>query len=115
MSRVIVMLTFLVSLMATTPANAQDQDWVSNSNAYSRQVMDMQAQFQPEGASINGLAQYDGLVMDLGPNIEERQIAAYEAQIAKLEKSLAQETDPRIKQDLEILIDSLEEGVEGSD
>jgi len=113
MSKAIPTLILIASLLVI-PVIAQETDWVAKSNAYSLKVMEAQAKFQPEGASINGLSQYDGQVMDLGPNFEERQIAASEALIHELEVSLAQESDPRVRQDIEILIHSVEQGVEGT-
>jgi hypothetical protein len=43
----------------------------------------MQAQFQPEGASQTGLEQYDGLALDLQPNLTARFVAAEEAKLAE--------------------------------
>jgi len=96
-----------------TPALAQDQAWVERSNAFTGQVLAMQAQFEPEGASQNGLEQYDGKAMDLGPAIDERFIAAEEAKLGELRTALAAESDPNVQQDLQILIDSLGRDIEG--
>ncbi len=103
-----------LAALASLPAAAQAQDWVARSNEYTRQVIEMQAQFQPEGASASGLEQYDGLAIDLGPGIEERFIAAEEAKLAELRSALAGERDANVRQDLEILIGSLERDIEGT-
>jgi len=112
MKKVFALLT-LVACFVGFPASAQEQEWVTKSNVFSRQVMDMQAQFNPEQASFIGLAEYDGLAMQLGLKVEQHQIAASESMIKKLNTSLAKENDTRIKQDIEILIHSLEQSVEG--
>ena len=74
----------------------------------------MQAEFQPEGASQSGLEQYDGLAIDLGPGLYDRFIAAEEAKLAELQAALAAESNANVKQDLEILIGSLERDIEGT-
>jgi len=112
MQKVFALLT-LVTCFVVLPANAQQQEWVTKSNVYSRQVMDMQAQFNPEKASFIGLAEYDGLAMQLGLKIEQRQITASESMIKELKANLAKESDARIQQDIAILIHSLQQSVEG--
>lgn len=100
------------------PAAAQQQApspaWVERSNAMTAQVIEMQAEFQPESASQSGLEQYDGKAIDLGPNLFDRFVAAEENKLADLRAALAAESDPNVKQDLEILIDSLERDIEGT-
>jgi uncharacterized protein (DUF885 family) len=114
MAKQIVALVCAVAAFTATPAAAQDQAWVERSNAFTQQVIQMQAEFQPEGASQSGLEQYDGRAIDLGPNLAERFVAAEEAKLAELRTALAAESDPNVKQDLEILIDSLERDIEGT-
>jgi len=104
-----------VLLAAPLPAFAQDaQGWVEKSNAYTLQLLELQGQFQPEGASQTGLEQFDGLAMDLGPNLSERFIAAEEAKLAEFQAAQARESDPLVRQDLQILIDSIGQDVEGT-
>ena len=115
-------------VLASSPAAAQDaapaaasastpppapQAWVERSNEYSAQLLAMQARFQPESASQAGLERYDGLAMDLGPDIDQRYVAAAKEQKARFEQALAGESDPNVKQDLQILIDSLDQDIEG--
>ncbi len=106
------------AVYAAAPAAAQEQapsqPWVERSNALTQQVIQMQAEFQPEGASQSGLEQYDGKAIDLGPNLSERFIAAEQAKLAELRVALGTESDPNVKQDIEILIDSLERDIEGT-
>lgn len=90
-------------------------DWIERSNEYTMQLLEMEAQFSPEGASETGLEKYDGLAMDIGPNLSERYIAAAREQLAKFEAAQASESDPLVRQDLQILIDSLKRGIEGTE
>jgi hypothetical protein len=114
MAKPIAALVCAVAAFTAAPAAAQDQAWVERSNAFTQQVIAMQAEFGPEGASQNGLEQYDGRAVDLGPNLTERFVAAEEAKLAELRAALAAESDPNVRQDLEILIDSLERDIEGN-
>lgn len=107
-------------LAATTPVAAQDQteqsssqDWVETSNRYTQQVIDMQAQFFPTGASSAGYDEYDGLVNDMSLDRDQRYLAAAQALIAGFEAALATEDNAYVRQDLQILIDSLKMDVEG--
>ncbi|MBT8427723.1 MAG: DUF885 domain-containing protein, partial [Erythrobacter sp.] len=88
-------------------------DWVETSNTYTQKVIAMQAQFFPTGASSAGYEQYDGLVNDMSADRDERYIAAAKALIAEFEAAKATETNPYVLQDLDILIGSLKEDIEG--
>jgi hypothetical protein len=114
MAKPITALASALFVLVAAPAAAQDQAWVERSNAFTRDVIAMQAEFQPEGASQSGLEQYDGLAIDLGPGIDERFVAAEEAKLAELRAALAAESDANVKQDIAILIGSLERDIEGT-
>ncbi len=100
-------LCLLALLLVSAGAGAQPA-WVARSNQNTRYVLEEQARFLPEEASSNGLAQYDGLAMDLGPQLTERRLVSNQALIEELQKRLSQEKDPNVRQDLDILIGSLE-------
>ena len=87
--------------------------WIATSNAYTRKVLDAQARFAPEDASGSGLAQYDGLVTDMGPQIDARYTAAMSTTRDQLQRALATESDPLVRQDLQILISSLDDDIAG--
>jgi len=102
--------------MAPLPALAQDTPiWIEKSNEYTNQLLEMEAEFSPEGASQTGLEQYDGLAMDIGPDLSERYLAAARAKRAQLQEGQARESDPLVQQDLQILIDSLEQSINGTE
>jgi hypothetical protein len=98
---------------ATAPAPAS-QDWIAASNADTRLVLEAQAKFSPEDASSAGLVEYDGLVSDLGPNINERYVAAMQALRLQLQQRLQAEKNPPVRQDLQILIDSVDDEITGT-
>jgi hypothetical protein len=94
-------------------APAPEPAWVATSNLETTKLLRAQAVFQPEGASGAGLTEYDGLAVDLGPDINARYSAAMRAEKARIEARLATETDARVKQDLQILVHSIDEDLEG--
>ena len=100
---------------ASAPATAPvGQDWIATSNADTRLVLDAQAKFSPEDASSSGLSEYDGLASDLGPNINERYVAAMQVLRAQLQQRLQAEKNPPVRQDLQILIDSIDDEITGT-
>lgn len=77
-------------------------------------MIEFEAQFFPEGASQAGYEQYDGQTFDMSPDRDERYLAGAEALRARFAAALETETDPFVKQDLAILIDSLDRNIESN-
>ena len=110
----------LAATLPAVPALAQEQtetpaapSWVETSNGYTQQVIDFQARFFPTGAASAGYEQYDGLVNDMSLDRDERYVAAANALIAEFEVAQAKEANPLVKQDLQILVASLQADIEG--
>lgn len=104
---------------AATPPHAASKPvaepaWVTTSNKITRTVLDTQAAFDPESASNAGLSQYDGQVVDLRPDIDARYRAALTKVRIDLQARLAAEHDANVRQDLQILIDSVDNDITGS-
>ena len=112
-TRLILGLALLTSLAAQA-APPTEKPWVTASNLNTRLVLETQAVFNPEGASGAGLAQYDGLAVDLGPNIDARFIAAESKTRDQLRERLAAEKDANVRQDLQILIGSIDDDITGT-
>ena len=90
---------------AAAPSTAESPpDWIARSNADAQILMQQLASFVPEMAGMFGVEGMDDRIMDLKPKLTERSTAAIEAARAKLERRLLEEKDPRVRQDLEILI-----------
>jgi hypothetical protein len=85
-------------------ARADAQDWVARSNANAKPFLELIATYRPETASSLGVDGHDAGVIDLKPRVDERLEADLAKVQADLEARLAQETDPRVRADLEILI-----------
>lgn len=99
---------------ATTPGTPTSQAWVAASDTITRELLAAQGRFAPEFASQMGLTQFDGQVRDLGPGADERFLADAEAQLARLRQRLAREPDAELRQDLQILIDSVQRGADST-
>ena len=89
-------------------------DWVDDSNVHALRVLEVQAEFSPEGVSAQGLDQFDADVIDLGPDLLQRRRARYSELIDHLQKQSAREDHPKVRQDLAILIQSLEDSLDSS-
>jgi uncharacterized protein (DUF885 family) len=85
-------------------ANASDTGWVERSNEHAQVVLDSVAKFNPEQAAAIGVDGLDQQIMDLKPALYERSRAESQAVLDELEKRFGKETDPKVRQDLGILI-----------
>ncbi len=107
------LLLFLAVLVL--PLFAADQPaWIVRSNANARLYLEALARFTPELAGDLGLAGYDELTVDLGPDFQSRTRAATAAVRDELSRRLAVETHPLVRQDLEILLKAAEDSIESS-
>ncbi|HET6565668.1 MAG TPA: DUF885 domain-containing protein, partial [Xanthomonadales bacterium] len=84
-------------------------DWVAVSNEITEAVMLQQAKFAPETFSSLGISSVDADVMDLEPKIYERSQKSTREIIKDLEERKKTIEDPRVMQDVDILIQSLQE------
>lgn len=96
---------------ATTPATPA---WVARSNADAQPLLKVLADFHPEFASQFGFPGYDDKAIDLKPGVAQRSRAAMAAVRDGMQKKLAAETDPEVRQDLEIMIKAADRNIESS-
>jgi len=97
------------ALLLLSSANA---DWIADSDENAMLVLRSQAAFQPEAIARAGLSDFDGDIIDLGPDYRARQDANDRALLEELGKRLVDEEHPKVRQDLEILIQSLNDEIE---
>ncbi|MBO6527785.1 DUF885 domain-containing protein [Erythrobacter sp.] len=90
---------------AEAPASPQ---WVETSNAYTQKLIEFEASLFPTSASSAGYEQYDGLVNDMALDRDERYLAGARALRAEFASAIAKESNPYVRQDLQILIDALD-------
>ncbi|HYS58172.1 MAG TPA: DUF885 domain-containing protein [Burkholderiales bacterium] len=89
-------------------ATAADRSWIATSDRNSAIVIEMQGAFQPEFASELGIERFDTAVLDLNPDNAKRYDAAAGRVLELLSAKRKTESDPRVRQDLDILIDAVE-------
>ncbi len=87
--------------------------WVQKSNAHAMVVLQAFARLSPEGAAQLGVPGLDEEITDLGPGFIARQEAVGDSAIAELRRRHAAESDPNVRQDLEIMIDAIEMNLTG--
>jgi len=87
--------------------------WVVKSDRNAQLVLDLLARQSPEGAADLGISGLDEEIFDLKPGFEKRAEEATRKVLAQLEARLPAETDPPVRQDLQILIDSLKADLKG--
>jgi hypothetical protein len=86
--------------------------WVARSDAYAQPVLQDTGRFAPERSSALGNAEFDTAVADYKPKDYERELANTEQRLASLRQQRAKESDPKVKQDLDILIASRVKAIE---
>jgi hypothetical protein len=86
--------------------------WIEKSNANAKVLLEATNPFRPEGASSTGVAGYDDKIVDLKAGINERFDAATIQARDELTKRMLVETDPLVRQDLEILVQSCNDTLE---
>jgi hypothetical protein len=100
------------SANTSKPADAP-KAWIARSDQNTQVLLDVLARQGPEGAGQMGVSGLDEQIFDLTPGFIERGIADTEKAVAILKQRLAEEKDPNVRQDLEILIQSAEQNIEG--
>lgn len=91
---------------AATPVTPVTPAWVAKSDAYTQPVVNDTGKFQPESASSLGSEEFDTQVADFKPRDYERELADTEQRLASLQQLRKAEQDPKVRQDLDILIES---------
>jgi uncharacterized protein (DUF885 family) len=88
------------------PTFAAEPAWVTRSNDNARLLLNVTAKYSPEGASSLGVDGFDEQITDFSRDLFEAQNRDVRAVIAELTRRRKLETDPKIRQDLDILIGS---------
>ncbi len=109
-SRPTVLRSAVLAAMLALSANAfaASPSWVERSNALAKPILKEQAKFIPEMASRQGMEQFDEQVFDLGQDLYERNQASRRQQNASLQQALAKESDPHVRQDIQIMINRID-------
>ena len=87
-------------------------EWVQRSNEIAYHVLESSAKFAPEFSGQTGVSGFDEEIFDLKADLYERQLANNEQILAYLEDALAKEEDPRVAQDIEIMLKNTRDSME---
>lgn len=98
-----------LALLSLNASAVTEQPWVTKSNANAKLLLNVLAKYSPEGASNLGVDGFDEQITDMSRDQFEANNKDTRAVIAELQKRLKTETDPKVKQDLEILIGTAED------
>jgi hypothetical protein len=101
----------LAFVFASTSAFAAPPAWVARSDAYTQPVLKDTGKYHPEDSTQLGDESFDTMVADFKPRDYERELADTEKRLLDLRRQRALEKDPKVAQDLDILIDSREKQV----
>ena len=88
-------------------------DWIRRSDALAEHVVALYALIAPEDASALGLTPADRATTDLSDGWRERVRAGAAAATAALERALATESDPRVRDDIGILLRAADDVARG--
>lgn len=105
----------IAAMLCALPAAAQEPDWVEKSNEYANLVLRDLAQYVPESAGSFGVDGLDENIIDLGPKVFERSQASSKLLLNTLQRKLAAEKHAKVRQDLGILIQSVEDGIQSAE
>ncbi|WP_426103522.1 DUF885 domain-containing protein [Massilia sp. TSP1-1-2] len=106
-----VLLAALIIGALSLPAGAAQPAWVTKSNESAKLLLHVLAKYSPESASGLGVDGYDEQITDLSRDQFEASNKDLRAAIAQLQKQLASELDPKVRQDLAILIGAGEDQI----
>jgi hypothetical protein len=110
----LICLTLISTQLMAQGASNFTPEWVQRSNEIAYKVMESSAQFAPEFSGQMGVSGYDEEIFDLRDRLFERQIEVGEQQIAYLNEVLATEEDPRVAQDIEIMLKTTRDNMEAN-
>ena len=107
-------LSTLLAAALSMPAIAAEPAWVTKSNDNAKVLLKVLAKYSPESASTLGVDGYDEQITDMSRDQFEASNRDLRAAIADLQKRMRAETDSKVKQDLQILIDKAQDNIQTS-
>lgn len=109
--------TCILILLANNALSAQesDFDWIKVSNKNAAPVLQLLAKYNPEAAGFYGVDGFDEKILDLRPGLYERRMEENRRLVQKLTEAINDEQHPKVRQDLNILLDSVNEDITGSE
>jgi len=94
------------AVISAQPVEAAEQAWVTKSNETAKILLHVLAKYAPENASQHGVDGYDEQITDLSRDTYDANAKDTRAALEEFHARLKAEGDKKVRQDLEILIDS---------
>jgi hypothetical protein len=94
----------LMAVCVASLGNAAEADWTQESNQHAAVLLQILAKYQPEDAASLGVEGFDDQIVDLKPDLSRRLQADLAAAVETFERAKAQTKNPRVLQDLDILM-----------
>src|SRR5437773_4722809 len=91
------------AFIASAATAAQDRAWIERSDRNTAMVFETLGAFYPEWMASLGIDKFDTGVLDLKADRVKRIDAALAAQVARLSRLKAKESDHRVREDLDIV------------
>ncbi len=114
--RTTVFVFWIAALCVEMTASAQKpQAWVAKSNENAQLLVAIDARYGPEGAASEGVPGLDEQISNSSPDQPERFRRDMAVARIELQKRLAAEKDPFVRQDLEILIAEADRDIRSSE
>lgn len=103
-------------LVLSVAAFAQNPPaWVTRSNQNTQLLIDIDAKYSPEGAAAEGVKGLDDQITSLPADLPQRERADYQKARQELANRLANEQDPLVRQDLEILLGAVDREIRSNE
>jgi len=98
-------------MLASGGALAAEPPWVARSNDNATLLLDVLARYSPETASQIGVDGYDDAITDLSRDTFQSQNADFASAITEFRRRAVIESDPKVRQDLEILVGAAQDNI----
>jgi hypothetical protein len=105
----------VVLTAATAGAQAPSPDWVQTSNEHAQVLLRVMAETSPETAARYGVEGVDEQILDLSAGYRERRREALVEAQRELKARLEKAQDPKVRQDLEIMVAAVELDLAGQE
>jgi hypothetical protein len=105
----------IVLFLATTAFAQSPPAWVARSNQNAQLLIDVDTKYNPENAASRGVKGQDDRISTLAAGQPEQERADFRKVRVELQNRAGKETDPLVKQDLQILIATAERDIRDSE
>ena len=96
------------AFIASAATAAEDRSWIERSDRNTAMVFETLGAFYPEWMASIGLEKFDTAAGDLKADRVKRIDAALSAAAQRLAAQKGKESDPRVRQDIDIVVEALE-------